>query len=64
MKVNFSILKSEDIFFGGGTQLQEILVSCDKCKKEFKMHREKEYNEHSINYEYTYCPYCANKLID
>ena len=66
MKANFSILKSKDIFFGRGTQLQEIIVCCDKCKKEFKMHRIKKYDENSMNmnYEYTYCPHCANKLID
>ena len=66
MKVNFRILKSEDIFFGRGTQLQEIVVCCDKCQKEFKMHRKKEYDECSISYEYeyTYCPHCANELID
>ena len=63
--MNFTIIKTEDISFGQGRHLANVIVKCDNCKESFKMGYVGTANiDGSWNkkYEYKYCPHCAKEL--
>ena len=66
MKKRFIELGNEFIFFGKCKRLEKITVKCEKCFNDFQMGKYTDFknDEININYEFTYCPHCANKLLE
>jgi DNA-directed RNA polymerase subunit RPC12/RpoP len=64
--INFDILTNQNILFGRGKNLTKIEVKCDNCGGKFTMGRTVEIARDyttKVQYEYNYCPHCANKLV-
>lgn len=66
MKKRLIELGAEIIFFGKEKRLEKAKVRCMKCLNIFQMGKFTDFknDEININYEFTYCPHCGNKLLE
>lgn len=63
--MNFTVIDTRLITFGRGISVNRIEVKCNNCSGKFSMIRRLKLlddNTSKIEYEFKYCPHCANKL--